>query len=255
MGDTTQPAGLHRHFGLLQATALNVTMIVGAGVFATIPFMLKELPGWYALLGWVAGAGLMLVDGLIWSELGATLPGSGGTYVYLLESYGRNKWGRPMAFLFIWQFLLSGPLELASGLIAIATFAPSLSPQFAEFNANHTLGGSIDFAADLKLGLSIGPAKLLALALGVVIVLLLYRRITTLGQLTVALWIGVLGILTWVLVEGSLHLDLQRVFDTPADRPTGLDFARKLGTVTLLAMYSYLGYYNVCYIGDEVKEP
>src|SRR5436309_1672796 len=83
-------------------TTLNVTMIVGAGVFATIPLMLKELPGWYALLGWVLGAALMLVDGLIWSELGATLPGSGGTYIYLLESYGRQKWGRPMAFLFIW---------------------------------------------------------------------------------------------------------------------------------------------------------
>src|SRR5207249_1319436 len=98
----------------------------------------------------------------------------------------------------------------------------------------------IDFAADLKLGLSVGPAKLLALALGVVIVLLLYRRIATLGRLTVALWIGVLGVLAWVLVEGGWHLNLQRVFETPADRPTGWDFARKLGTVTLLAMYSYL---------------
>ncbi|HEV3446385.1 MAG TPA: amino acid permease, partial [Gemmataceae bacterium] len=101
---------LQRHFGLLQATALNITQIVGAGVFITIPFMLKYLPGPYALLGWVAAGLVMFFDSLIWSELGAALPGSGGSYLYLLECYGRNRWGRLMAFLFIWQFLISGPL-------------------------------------------------------------------------------------------------------------------------------------------------
>ena len=65
--------GLQRHFGLLQATALNVTMILGAGVFVTIPPMLGELPGAYALLGWVGAGALILVDGMIWSELGAAL--------------------------------------------------------------------------------------------------------------------------------------------------------------------------------------
>src|SRR5919108_5804930 len=93
-----EPAGLERHFGLVQATALNVTMIVGAGVFVTIPPMLGILPGPYALLGWLGAGALILVDGLIWSELGAALPGSGGSYLYLLECYGRERWGRLMAF-------------------------------------------------------------------------------------------------------------------------------------------------------------
>src|SRR5947199_2722933 len=138
MGDTTQPAGLRRHFGLWQATALNVTMIVGAGVFATIPLMLGKLPGPYALLGWVAAGALVLVDGLVWGELGAALPGSGGSYVYLLECYGKERWGRLAAFLFIWQFLLSGPLEIASGLIAIDMFSQSLSQNYAAFNKDWT---------------------------------------------------------------------------------------------------------------------
>src|SRR5437870_285476 len=99
-----EPATLHRHFGLLHATALNVTMIVGAGVFITIPLMLTKVPGPYALLGWVVAGVLILIDGLIWSELAAMMPGSGGSYLYLLESFGRDRWGRPMAFLFIWQF-------------------------------------------------------------------------------------------------------------------------------------------------------
>src|SRR3954452_8851489 len=111
--------GLRRHFGLLHATALNVTMIVGAGVFVTIPLMLKELPGPYALLPWLAAGLLILIDGMIWSELGAALPGSGGSYHFLLTAYGERGWGRLMAFLFIWQFLISGPLELGSGLVAL----------------------------------------------------------------------------------------------------------------------------------------
>src|SRR5437870_7140047 len=112
-----EPPDLERNFGLVQATALNVSMIVGAGVFVTIPLMLGHLPGPYALLGWLVGGALMVADGLIWSELGATLPGSGGSYLYLLECYGRQRWGRLMAFLFVWPLLLSGPLDVASGLI------------------------------------------------------------------------------------------------------------------------------------------
>src|SRR5579871_732172 len=118
-----QAGHLERHFGLLHATALNVTTVVGAGVFVSIPLMLDKLPGPYAVWGWLAAGVLVLADGLIWSELGASLPGSGGSYLYLLEAYGRRRWGRLMAFLFIWQFLLSGPLEIASGLIAGAAFA------------------------------------------------------------------------------------------------------------------------------------
>src|SRR5262249_25588292 len=80
---------LQRGMGVWQATALNITMIVGAGVFVTIPLMLKELPGPYALLGWIVAGALILVDGLIWSELSAALPASGGSHQFLLESYGR----------------------------------------------------------------------------------------------------------------------------------------------------------------------
>jgi len=128
MRDQLESGELKRHFGIWQATALNVAMVVGAGVFIAIPQMLKVAPGPYALLGWLLAGALILVDGLFWSELGPPCPGRAGSYHYLLESYGRATWGRLAAFLFIWQFLLSGPLELASGLIAMDTFSQSLSP-------------------------------------------------------------------------------------------------------------------------------
>jgi amino acid transporter len=246
--------GLHRHFGLLHATALNISMIVGAGVFVTIPLMLGELPGPYALLGWLAAGGLMLADGLIWSELGANLPGSGGSYLYLLEAYGRKRWGRLMAFLFVWQFLLSGPLELASGLIAMAVFCTALTPEFKSFNEDWTW--QLQFWPDQNLAVSIGPARLIALGAGVLIVALLYQRITRLGYLTVTIWVGVLAVIAWILVEGLLHFDAAVAFDFSAAAASWPDdFARGLGAAMVLAMYSYLGYYNICYLGDEVREP
>lgn len=247
---------LHRHFGLLQATALNVTMIVGAGIFITIPLMLQELPGPYALLGWIGAGILMLVDSLIWSELGATLPGSGGSYRYLLECYGPERWGRLMAFLFIWQFLISGPLEVASGLIAISQFARDLSPQLADFDLKYTHEWVLGSFQKEKLAITVGPIRLMVFLLGGGIVLMLYRRITSLGRLTVTFWLGVLGVIGWILIDGWLRFDPAVAFDFSgsASAPPK-DFGLRLGKAMILAMYSYLGYYNVCYIGDEVRDP
>ena len=105
----------------------------------------------------------------------------------------RRPMRRAAAFLFIWQFLISGPLELASGLIAIATFAPSFHPVFRNFNDVHTISHTLELSADWKFSVAIGPAKLFALGLGILVVVLLYRRVTTLGKLTILFWIGVLA--------------------------------------------------------------
>jgi APA family basic amino acid/polyamine antiporter len=248
-------SGLQRQFGLLQATALNVTTIVGAGVFITIPLMLEKLPGPYALLGWLAGGVLILLDGLVWSELGAMLPGSGGSYLYLLECYGRQRWGRLMAFLFIWQFLLSGPLEIASGLIAMDSFSQSLSPSFQEYNRANTLRYVLwqGETPEDQIALTIGPARAGCMAVGAFLLALLYRRVTVLARLTVWLWLGVLAVIAWICVEGLLHFDAARAFDFAETSPES--FGWRLGETIVLAIYSYIGYYNICYIGEEVRDP
>src|SRR5512141_328551 len=112
-----------RRFGLLHATALNMTNMIGIGPFITIPLLMSALGGPQAMLGWFIAVLIAIPAGMGWSELGASLPGSGGTYVYLREGYGRETYGRLMAFLFIWQFILSGPLEIASGYIGFASYA------------------------------------------------------------------------------------------------------------------------------------
>src|SRR5262249_28729083 len=215
-----------------------MTFVVGAGVFITIPLMLKALPGAYALLGWIVAGALMLVDSMIWSELGATLPGSGGSYLYLLECYGRERWGRPMAFLFIWQFLISGPLEVASGLIAIAQFSSALSPDFRDFNRAWTWDVVLWKGQDLDVGASLGPARVAAFLLGVCILALLYRRISILGKLTVTFWLGVLAAIAWIILEGLVRFDAGVAFALAGLEPAPRELTSGLGAAMILAMYS-----------------
>ena len=226
-------AHLTRGFGLLGATALNMTNMVGIGPFITIPLLMAAMGGPQSLLGWLVGALIVVCDGQVWSELGAALPGSGGSYRFLREAYGPLKWGQFMAFLFIWSFVLSGPLEIASGLIGFSQYATYLWP-----------------------GLAGGGSRFVGAGVGILAMILLARRITFLSRLTVTLWLGTVATLAAVLISGLPHFDAARAFDFP---PGAFDFNRGfvlgLGSAALIAIYDYLGYYDICYIGDEVRDP
>src|SRR5258708_18593968 len=113
---------LPRRFGLLQATALNMSNMIGVGPFITIPLLMSALGGPQAMLGWLVALIIVLCDGMVWSELGAALPGSGGSFGYLRQGYGPATLGPLMGFLFVWQFVLSGPLEIASGYIGFSQY-------------------------------------------------------------------------------------------------------------------------------------
>ncbi len=224
---------LERRFGLLQATALNMSNMIGIGPFITIPLLMTALGGPQALLGWLVALVIVVADGMVWAELGAMLPGSGGTYRYLREGFGSERFGRLMAFLFIWQFILSGPLEIASGYIGFANYARYILPDLSRTGA-------------------IGLATLV----GVANIALLYRRIDSIGTLTVTLWVGTLVTTLAVIVTGAFHFDPAVAFDFPEGAfhfSTGFLFG--LGAAARVGIYDYLGYYNICYIGDEVRNP
>src|SRR5689334_1173677 len=160
---------LLRRFGLLEATALNMSNMIGIGPFITIPLLMSALGGPQAMVGWLIALLIAIPDGMVWSELGAAMPGSGGTYHYLREGYGRETFGRLMAFLFIWQFILSGPLEIASGYI-----------------------GFSQYVGYVWRGITPTQTLLVAVAVGIINILLLYRRISFIGKVTVGLWVGTL---------------------------------------------------------------
>ena len=224
---------LVRRFGLLQATALNMINMIGIGPFITIPLLMSALGGPQAMLGWFVALAIVISDGMVWSELGAAMPRSGGSFGYLREAFGPQRFGRLMGFLFVWQFIFSGPLEIASGYIGFAKYLRYIWPDLTE------------------------PGMfLVAAAVGLLNIVVLYRRITAIGKITIALWIGTLIATLGVIVTGALHFQPSVAFDFPPDSFNfSLGFLIGLGAAARVGVYDYLGYYNVCYIGDEVKEP
>jgi amino acid transporter len=224
---------LTRRFGLLPATALNMTNMMGVGPFITIPLLMSALGGPQAMLGWIVALVIVVCDGMVWSELGAAMPGSGGSFHYLREAFGRERIGRMMAFLFVWQFVLSGPLEIASGYIGFASYTTYIWP-----------------------GLTRAGVIALVTVVGAINVILLYRRIHSIARITVSLWVGTLVTVLGVVITGAMHFDPRVAFDFPPGAFTfSLGFFLGLGAAARIGIYDYLGYYDVCYIGDEVREP
>lgn len=239
----SEPEKLERGLGLIEATSLNMTFMVGIGPFVVIPFVVQSMGGPQCLLAWVTGAALAFFDGCIWAELGAALPQAGGSYVFLREAYGPGRWGRLMSFLYIWQTLFQGPLSIASGALGFANYSTYLT------------GGA---------SASTGQAVLLtshaekAIAAGIVIlaVALLYRRIATVGKMSVALCAVVTATILWLIYGGVRHFDSRLVFSFPKGAWNfSWVFAAALGHGTVQTVYSYLGYYNVANLGGEMKNP
>jgi len=225
--------GLVRGLGLKEATAANVVQMVGIGPFITIALLIAAMGGPQAMLGWVVGALLAICDGLVWAELGAAMPGAGGSYLYLREAYGPQKMGQLMAFLFVWMILFTTPLSAASGSVGFAEYLHYLVP-----------------------GLGYWGQILVAVAVVVLVTFLAYRDIQSIGRLSFWLMLVVTGTIVWVIISGLFKVKLELLTDFP---PRAFSFSQGfflgLGQASLYAIYGYGGYNNVCYLGGEVKDP
>jgi len=240
---------LERRLTLLQAVSLNMSLMVGIGPFITIPLFVGTMGGPQAMIGWVLGAAVALADGMVWSELAAAFPGSGGTYHFYDGAYGSSRIGRVLKFLFVWQFLFSGPLEVASGGIGMARYLSYFVPSLAAPAWNW--GQFVPFFP-----MNVLWEQVAAVGIMVLVAVLAYRRITVAGRLMVALWVGMLITVAWVIATGLTHFDPARAFDFPPGAWTvNSRNCMGLGMALALAMYDYLGYYQVCYLGDEVADP
>lgn len=227
----TDTPKLERGLSLTQATAINMIDMVGIGPFVTLSMIIGMMQGPASIFAWLLGALLAYMDGLVWSEMGAKWPQAGGSYVFLQKLFG-DKWGRLMAFLFIWQTTIQAPLVIASGAIGFAKYASFLVP------------------------LGYVEKKMVSGGLVILLVALLYRNIKSIGKISVVLWIITGGTILWLIGSGIGHFNARQAFDWRFDGFTSssLLFAA-LGRSSLSAVYSYLGYYNVCHLGAEIKDP
>ncbi|RYY30245.1 MAG: amino acid permease [Sphingobacteriaceae bacterium] len=222
----------HRSLGLIHATAINMTDMVGIGPFITLPMVIGMMNGPYFLYAWLAGAVLSMVDAMVWSELGAAFPMAGGSYNFLKETYGKNGLGRLMSFLFVWQTMIQAPLVIASAAIGFAAYFSYLLP------------------------LTVLESKMMSGGVVICIILLLYRKIEDIGKISVVLWAAVILTILWIIGGGLAHGNFLHPIKHVND---GLSFnyafVAAIGFASVKSVYSYLGYYNVCHLGSEIINP
>lgn len=214
---------------LVQATAVNMIDMVGIGPFVVLPLVIKIMGGPWYLWAWIAGALISFIDAFIWSELGAAYPKAGGSYNFLKEAYGQ-KGGQLLSFLYVWQTIIQAPLVAASGAIGFAQYFQYLVP------------------------LSLIEQKVVSGFLIILLVFLLYRRIETIGKISVVLWAAVILTMIWIIAGGFTHRTQPFELMPSADVSLSLFFVA-LGQASVKTIYSYLGYYNVCHLGGEIDRP
>lgn len=205
--------------------------MVGIGPFVVLPLVIQLMGGPHFLWAWILGAVISLIDALVWSELGAAYPQAGGSYNFLKIAYGEKRWGKLLSFLYVWQTMIQAPLVVASGAIGFAQYASYLIP-FEDWQRKAVSGGVV-----------------------ILITLLLYRKIESIGRISILLWVCVLATLGWI-IWGGLTGGTQTVsLAMPSgDSLTGL-FGAGLGIASVKTIYCYLGYYNVCHLGGEIRNP
>jgi fructoselysine transporter len=222
-----------RRIGLFQATAINMSQIVGIGPFVTIPLMVAAFGGPQAIIGWIAGAILALTDGLVWAELGAAMPGAGGSYIYLREAF-QYRTGRLMPFLFTWTAILFIPLIMSTGVT-----------------------GFVQVLGFVWTGMTPGQGDFVGLVMVIAVVALLWRRIDSIGRLTTAMWLVMLVAVACVILAAFTHFHPHLAFTYQAH-------ALSLGTTHFwvgfaagltIGIYDYLGYNTTAYIGAELRHP
>ena len=222
-----------RRMGIVGACTSNMLNMIGVGPFLSIPLVLIAMHGSHILLAWLLGAVISLCDGLVWAELGSAMPYSGGPYFYLREAFGAQSYGKIASFLVLWSSVLTAPFLIASGAVGFSQYLHYLWP-------------------------AVNEAGLTALAMAVCLinVVLLYRRITTIGAISIGLWILVAGTIVWIIVGGAEHIPSALRAQLDGGFPlTDTAFWKGVGAATLIAVYDYVGYNNVCLIGGELKRP
>ncbi len=221
----------NRKINLLQATAINMIDMVGIGPFVVMPFVVAQFNTGLFIWAWIFGAVTAFMDAMIWSELGAKYPLAGGTYNFHRIAFG-EKGGKLMSFLFVWQTSIQAPLVMASAAIGFAQYLTYIVP------------------------LEAWQQKMVSGGLVILVFLLLYRKIETIGKISVVMGSIVVLTIIWIIISGLTNQQQSiKLIPTGNESFFTLAFWTAIGHASVKTVYAYLGYYNVCHLGGEIKNP
>ena len=239
---TDKPATLERRIGLRSAVLFNMLEMIGVGPFITLPLVIAAAGYRLSVWAWLLGAAIAVADGLVWAELGAAFPRAGGSYAFLREIYGPDRAGSWLSFLYVWQLSFSAPLSIASGCIGLSSFLAWFWPGLEN--------------APISALPALRYANFTAAAACLLVTWLLYRRLSIITGTAWVLFVGVMAALAGVIASGFAHAAANGGWHMP---PTpALAFPIALGGLaqaTLIATYDYWGYYNITFLGSEVRQP
>ena len=231
---------LERRIGLRAAVLFNLLEMIGVGPFITLPLVIAAAGFRLSVWAWIVGAAIAVADGLVWAELGAAFPRAGGSYAFLREIYGAEGAGNWLSFLFVWQLSFSAPLSIASGCIGLASFLAWFWPGLN--------------AAPIAALPAVHWTSFAAAAACLAVTALLYRNISSVARMAWVLFAGVMAAIAGVVVSGLAHASAMGGWRMPLE--TGaISPISGLAQGTLLATYCYWGYYNICFLGSEVRRP
>jgi amino acid transporter len=225
------PSLTNRKINLLQATSINMIDMVGIGPFVVMPFVVAQFKDGLFIWAWIFGAITAFVDAMIWSELGAKYPLAGGTYNFNRIAFG-EKGGRLMSFLYVWQTSIQAPLVMASAAIGFAEYLTYIVPMY-EWQQKMVSGGLV-----------------------ILVFLLLYRKIESIGKISVVMGIIVMLTIAWIIISGLSNQEHTVKF-IPSGEESFFSYAfwAAISHASVKTVYAYLGYYNVCHLGGEIKNP
>jgi APA family basic amino acid/polyamine antiporter len=216
---------LRRSLGLLDATMVNVGVMVGSAVFLTASDVARALPHPLLQLGvWGVAALFSLMGALTIAELGAALPRAGGLCVYLREAFGP-----------FWGFFYGWALLVVIQTAAIAAVAVAFASYCGHF-----------------LPLSPRGAELVAVAaiatLTAVNVWGVREGVWTQNVVTFAKLLVIAGVVVLAFVGGA---------GSPSNLagPARPATVAALGAALIGPLFAFDGWITTSYIGGEVKRP
>jgi amino acid transporter len=233
---------LQRRIGLRSAVTFNMLEMIGVGPFITLPLVIAAAGYRLSVWAWVLGAAIAVADGLVWAELGAAFPRAGGSYAFLREIYGPKRAGNWLSFLYVWQVSFTAPLSIASGCIGLSSFLAWFWPGLDK--------------APLAALPALHYSSFAAAAACLLVTALLYRNLSSITRLAWVLFAGVLAAMAGVIVSGFAHAAASGGWQMPASPTQSAALAvGGLAQATIIATYDYWGYYNICFLGGEVRQP
>ena len=219
-------ATLRREIGMLDATMIVVSGVIGGGIFFTPATVARYLPqsGWIIAV-WVAGALIAFAGALTFAELASRYPEAGGHYVYIREGFG-GLW----AFLYGWMLLLI----IATGALASLALA---------------------FAGYLNAFIPLTPVqqKIIAVAIIVVLSVVNLLGVKPGARTTTFLTIIKVGAFASLIVLGLASTNTGSPAVAPVSIPSGGAVAIAFGAALVPVLFSYGGWQQVNFLAGEVR--